>query len=136
VGHRRFAADAANVQPGMTVAVVGDGTVGLSVLSGTDGCEAHHRDERHETRQAGPSSRDHRDRAGESVARIKELTDGIGADAVLRVSARRVDDPAIVRPVGGVGTSASREAKLDFISPGGAVLFCMSVSMAAPPVRR
>ena len=42
-----FAADAASVGPGKTVAVVGDGAVGLlAVLSAqADGRRAHHRDE-------------------------------------------------------------------------------------------
>ncbi len=42
-----FAADAANVKPGMTVAVVGDGAVGLlgCAFRQADGCRADHRDE-------------------------------------------------------------------------------------------
>ena len=42
-----FAADAANVRPGSTVAVVGDGAVGLlaSAFGQADGRRADHRDE-------------------------------------------------------------------------------------------
>ena len=42
-----FAADAANVKPGATVVVVGDGAVGLArrALGEADGCRAHHRHE-------------------------------------------------------------------------------------------
>ncbi len=69
-----FAAEAANVKPGMTVAVVGDGAVGLlGVLSAKQmGAERIIAMSRHEARQK---------LAG--VARIKDLTNGIGADAVL-----------------------------------------------------
>jgi len=42
-----FAADAANVKPGSTVVVVGDGAVGFAwrALREANGCEANHRDE-------------------------------------------------------------------------------------------
>ncbi len=84
-----FAADAANVQPGKTVAVVGDGAVGLlGVLSARQmGAERIIAMSRHETRQK--LARDFgatdivAERGDEGVARIKELTDGIGADSVL-----------------------------------------------------
>jgi threonine dehydrogenase-like Zn-dependent dehydrogenase len=99
-----FAADAANVKPGMTVAVVGDGAVG---------------------------------------ARVKELTDGIGADAVLEcVGTQESMIQAIhsTRPGGGVGyVGVPYEAKLDFISPGGGGgLFFSHVRLhgGPAPVRR
>jgi threonine dehydrogenase-like Zn-dependent dehydrogenase len=84
-----FAAEAANVKPGMTVAVVGDGAVGLlGVLSAKQmGAERIIAMSRHEARQKLAREFGATDivteRGDEGVARIKELTNGIGADAVL-----------------------------------------------------
>ena len=84
-----FAADAANVKPGSTVAVVGDGAVGLlGVLSAKQmGAERIIAMSRHESRQK--LAREFgatdivTDRGEKGVSRIKELTHGIGADSVL-----------------------------------------------------
>jgi len=84
-----FAADAANVKPGKTVAVVGDGAVGLlGVLSAKlMGAERIIAMSRHESRQKLAREFGATDivseRGDEGVARIKELTGGIGADSVL-----------------------------------------------------
>src|SRR5437899_2110787 len=84
-----FAADAANVRPGTTVAVVGDGAVGLlGVLSARQrGAGRIIAMSRHESRQKLAREFGATDivteRGDEGVARIKELTHGIGADAVL-----------------------------------------------------
>jgi threonine dehydrogenase-like Zn-dependent dehydrogenase len=84
-----FAADAANVKPGKTVAVVGDGAVGLlGVLSAKQmGAERIIAMSRHATRQKLAREFGATDivteRGEEGVARIKELTKGVGADAVL-----------------------------------------------------
>ena len=84
-----FAAEAANVKPGMTVAVVGDGAVGLlGVLSAKQmGAERIIAMSRHESRQKLAREFGATDivteRGDEGVARIKDLTDGIGADSVL-----------------------------------------------------
>jgi len=84
-----FAAEAANVKPGMTVAVVGDGAVGLlGVLSAKQmGAGRIIAMSRHESRQKLAREFGATDivteRGDEGVARIKDLTDGIGADAVL-----------------------------------------------------
>lgn len=84
-----FAADAANVKPGSTVAVVGDGAVGLlAVLSAKQmGAERIIAMSRHESRQKLAREFGATDivieRGDEGVARIKELTRGIGADSVL-----------------------------------------------------
>ena len=84
-----FAADAANVKPGKTVAVVGDGAVGLlGVLSAKlMGAERVNAMSRHESRQKLAREFGATDivseRGDEGVARIKELTGGIGADSVL-----------------------------------------------------
>lgn len=84
-----FAADAANVKPGSTVAVVGDGAVGLlAVLSAKQmGATRIIAMSRHESRQKLAREFGATDiaieRGDEGVARIKELTRGIGADSVL-----------------------------------------------------
>jgi len=84
-----FAADAANVSPGKTVVVVGDGAVGLlGVLSarqmGAERIIAMSRHERRQTlaREFGASDIVS-ERGDEGVKRIKEMTGGIGADSVL-----------------------------------------------------
>ncbi len=84
-----FAADAANVKPGATVVVVGDGAVGLlGALSAKQmGAERIIVMSRHETRQklalefGATDIVTERGEAG--VERIKEITGGIGADSVL-----------------------------------------------------
>src|SRR5215472_6519776 len=84
-----FAADAANVKPGGTVVVVGDGAVGLlGVLSARQmGAERIVVMSRHEARQKLAREFGATDivteRGDAGVARIKELTRGIGADSVL-----------------------------------------------------
>lgn len=84
-----FAADAANVKPGSTVAVVGDGAVGLlGVLSAKQmGAKRIIAMSRHASRQKLAREFGATDivteRGDEGVARIKELTNGIGADSVL-----------------------------------------------------
>lgn len=84
-----FAADAANVKPGATVAVVGDGAVGLlGVLSARQmGGERIIVMSRHEARQKLARQFGATDivteRGDEGVDRILDLTDGIGADSVL-----------------------------------------------------
>src|SRR5438046_2891604 len=84
-----FAADAANVKPGSTVAVVGDGAVGLlGVLSAKHmGAERVIAMSRHESRQKLARKFGATDsvteRGDEGVARIRELTGGVGADSVL-----------------------------------------------------
>ena len=84
-----FAADAANVKPGATVVVVGDGAVGLlGVLSAKlMGAERIVAMSRHPTRQKLASDFGATDivteRGDEGVERIMEETRGIGADSVL-----------------------------------------------------
>src|SRR5213595_2025357 len=84
-----FAADAANVKPGSTAVVVGDGAVGLlGVLSAQQmGGERIIVMSRHEKRQK--VARDFgatdivTERGDEGVARIMDMTKGVGADSVL-----------------------------------------------------
>src|ERR1051325_8249651 len=81
-----FAADAANVKPGATVVVVGDGAVGLlGVLSAREmGAARIIAMSRHESRQKLAREFGATDivteRGDEAVGRVRELTKGIGAD--------------------------------------------------------
>src|SRR5213078_2594483 len=84
-----FAADAANVKPGSTGVVVGDGAVGLlGVLSARQmGAERIIAMSRHDSRQK--LARDFGatdiviERGDEGVARVLDMTKGVGADSVL-----------------------------------------------------
>jgi threonine dehydrogenase-like Zn-dependent dehydrogenase len=84
-----FAADAADVKPGSTVVVVGDGAVGLlGVLSAKQrGAERILVMSRHEKRQKLAREFGATDvvveRGDEGVARITDMTGGVGADSVL-----------------------------------------------------
>jgi threonine dehydrogenase-like Zn-dependent dehydrogenase len=106
-----FAADAANVKPRKTVAVVGDGAVGLlGVLSAKQmGAGRIIVMSRHETRQK--LARDFGatdvvpERGDEAVARVKKLTDGVGADSVLEC----------------VGTQESMMQAIRSTRPGGSI---------------
>jgi threonine dehydrogenase-like Zn-dependent dehydrogenase len=106
-----FAADSANVKPGVTVAVVGDGAVGLlGVLSAKQmGAERIIAMSRHQPRQKLAREFGATDivteRGDEGVARIKELTNGSGADAVLEC----------------VGTQESMMQAIRSTRPGGSV---------------
>jgi len=108
-----FAADAANVKPGMTVAVVGDGAVGLlAVLSAKrKGARRIVAMSRHSSRQKLAREFGATDivseRGDEGVARIKDLTQGLGADAVLEC----------------VGTVESMTQAIQAARPGGYVSY-------------
>src|SRR5438309_2466801 len=111
MGTAWFAADAASVKPGSTVAVVGDGAVGLlGVLSAKQmGAERIIAMSRHQSRQKLAREFGATDivteRGDDGVARIKELTDGVGADAVLEC----------------VGTPESMAQAIRSTRPGGSV---------------
>jgi threonine dehydrogenase-like Zn-dependent dehydrogenase len=106
-----FAADAANVKPGATVVVVGDGAVGLlGVLSAKQmGAERIIAMSRHESRQQLAREFGATDivteRGEEGVERIKQLTNGVGADSVLEC----------------VGTQESMLQAINATRPGGSV---------------
>jgi threonine dehydrogenase-like Zn-dependent dehydrogenase len=106
-----FAADAANVKPGSAVVVVGDGAVGLlGVLSAkVMGAERIIAMSRHEKRQQLAQEFGATDivteRGEDGVARIKELTSGIGADSVLEC----------------VGTQESMMQAIQSTRPGGSI---------------
>jgi threonine dehydrogenase-like Zn-dependent dehydrogenase len=84
-----YAADAARVQPGSTVVVVGDGAVGLMGVLAAKQMDASRiiAMSRHKTRQdlaleyGATDIVSERGEAG--ISRIKELTKGVGADSVL-----------------------------------------------------
>ena len=107
-----FGADAANVQPGKMVAVVGDGAVGLcAVLAAKQlGAERIIAMSRHEAREKLALEFGATDlvteRGDEGVARIKDLTDGLGAHSVIEaVGTQEAMTQAIrsTRPGGHVG---------------------------------
>jgi len=106
-----FAADAANVKPGSTTVVVGDGAVGLlGVLSAKQmGAERIVAMSRHKQRQQFAeefgATEIVTERGDKGVARIKELTGGIGADSVLEC----------------VGTEESMMQAIRSARPGGSI---------------
>lgn len=108
-----FAAEAADVKPRATVAVVGDGAVGLlGILSARQlGAERIIAMSRHPARQALAREFGATDvvteRGAEGVARIKDLTGGVGADSVLEC----------------VGTQESMGQAIGAARPGGHVSY-------------
>ena len=138
-----FAADAANVKPGKTVVVVGDGAVGfLGVLSAKQmGAERIIAMSRHPSRQKLAREFGATDivteRGEEGIARIKEMTKGLGADSVLEcVGTQESMLQAIrsTRPGGYVSyVGVPHEVKLD-----GTELFFAEVHLhgGPAPVRR
>lgn len=108
-----FAADAAEVGPGKTVAVVGDGAVGLlGILAAREfGAERIIAMSRHESRQRLATEFGATDivveRGDEGVERVKELTGGYGAHSVIEA----------------VGTQESMMQAIRSTRPGGHVGF-------------
>ncbi|KUN90273.1 IMP dehydrogenase [Streptomyces bungoensis] len=108
-----YAADAAEVKPGSTAVVVGDGAVGLcAVIAAKErGAERIIAMSRHESRQKLAREFGATDivteRGEDGIARIKEMTGGIGADSVLEC----------------VGTEQSMQQALRSTRPGGNVGF-------------
>jgi threonine dehydrogenase-like Zn-dependent dehydrogenase len=138
-----YAAVAANVQPGKTVAVVGDGAVGLlGVLSAKQlSAERIIAFSRHEPRQKLAREFGATDivteRGDNGVAHIQDLTDGIGADAVLEcVGTPEAMTQALrsTRPGGNVGFVGVPHG----VEINGAELFYSHVGLrgGSAPVRR
>src|SRR4051794_19929488 len=138
-----FAAVAADVQPGKTVAVVGDGAVGLlGVLAAQQlGAERIIAFSRHASRQALAREFGATDtvttRGDEGVAEIKELTNGLGAHSVIEaVGTQEAMMQAIraTRPGGHVGyVGVSHDVSL----PGDELFFSEVHLHGGPaPVRR
>jgi threonine dehydrogenase-like Zn-dependent dehydrogenase len=138
-----FAADAANVKPGATVTVVGDGAVGLlGVLAAKQmGAERIIAMSRHESRQKLAREFGATDivseRGLDGVLRVKELTNGVGADSVLEcVGTQEAMTQAVAstRPGGSIGyVGVPHGVSLD-----GADLFFRHVHLhgGPAPVRR
>jgi threonine dehydrogenase-like Zn-dependent dehydrogenase len=138
-----FGAVAADVQPGKTVAVVGDGAVGLlGVLAAKQlGAERIVVFSRHESRQQLAREFGATDivttRGDEGVAEIKELTNGLGAHSVIEaVGTQEAMMQAIraTRPGGHVGyVGVSHDVSL----PGDELFFSEVHLHGGPaPVRR
>ncbi|CAN7665979.1 zinc-dependent alcohol dehydrogenase family protein [Pararhizobium sp. LjRoot235] len=108
-----YAADAARVKPGCTAVVVGDGAVGLmGVLAAKQqGAERIIAMSRHKARQELALEYGATDivteRGDAGVAKVKELTSGVGADSVLEC----------------VGTQESMMQAINCARPGGAIGF-------------
>ncbi|MFD7956552.1 zinc-dependent alcohol dehydrogenase family protein [Streptomyces ardesiacus] len=138
-----WAAEAAEVGPGSTAVVVGDGAVGLcAVIAAKErGAERIIAMSRHEPRQklarAFGATDIVTERGEEGVARIRELTGGIGADSVLEcVGTAQAMGQALhsARPGGNVGfVGVPHEVAVD-----GQELFFSHVGLRGgpAPVRR
>ncbi len=119
-----WAADAAEVEPGSTAVVVGDGAVGLcGVIAAREmGAERIIAVSRHPSRQDLARRFGATDivteRGEDGVARIRDLTGGIGADSVLEC----------------VGTAHAMRQALHSARPGGSVGF-VGVPAASLPAR-
>jgi threonine dehydrogenase-like Zn-dependent dehydrogenase len=138
-----FAADAAAAGPGKTVAVVGDGAVGLlGVLSAKEmGAEriilmSRHADRQELGREFGATDIV-TERGNEGVARIKEMTEGLGAHSVIEAVGTQESMMQAIRAtragghVGFVGVSHGVEI------PGQELFFAEVHLMGGPaPVRR
>ncbi len=138
-----FGADAAAVAPGKTVVIVGDGAVGLSAVIAAKqmGAERIIMMSRHDARQKLAREFGSTDivteRGDEGVARIKELTRGLGAHSVVEaVGSQESMMQAIrsTRPGGHVGfVGVSHGVAL----PGQELFFAEVHLMGGPaPVRR
>lgn len=120
------AAVAAGVREGSTVVVVGDGAVGLCgvLAAATMGAERVVAMSRHEPRQKIATAFGATDlvaaRGEEGAALVLEMTDGVGADAVLEC----------------VGTNASMETAFEVARPGSTVGFVGVPHGVEPPMRR
>ncbi len=138
-----YAAVAAQVQPGMTVAVVGDGAVGLmAVLSAKQmGAERIIIMSRHKARQELALEFGATDiinaRGEDGIKKIKEFTKGVGADAVMEcVGLEQSMKQAIygARPGGSIGyVGVPHGVKFD----GTELFFAQRQMLGGPaPVRR
>ena len=142
LGTGRFGAVAAKVGPGKTVAVVGDGAVGLlGVLAANQlGAERIIVMSRHETRQKLALDFGATDivteRGGEGVAAVKDLPNGFGAHSVIEAVGTResmLQAIGACRPGGHVGYVGVTHGEL----PGDALFFSHVHLHGGPaPVRR
>ncbi len=138
-----FGADAAHVRPGHTVAIVGDGGVGLCAVIAAKqmGAERIIAMSRHEARQKLAREFGATDivteRGDEGVARIKEMTGGLGAHSVVEAVGTQESMMQAIRStrpggyIGYVGVSHGVEL------PGQELFFAEVHLLGGPaPVRR
>lgn len=138
-----FAADAAEVGPGRSVAVIGDGAVGLmGILAAKQmGAEtiiamSRHKDRQKLAREFG-ATHIVEERGDDGVAKVKELTDELGTDSTIEAVGSQesmMQATRSTRPGGHVGyVGVSHDVEL----PGGELFFGLVHLHGGPaPVRR
>ncbi len=138
-----FAADAAQAGPGKTVAVVGDGAVGLmAILAARElGAERIIAMSRHPERQQLARYYGATDiveeRGDEGVARIKELTGGLGAHSVVEAVGTQESFMQAVGATRGGGHLGYVGVNYDVKIPGIELFFAGIHTLGGPaPVRR
>ena len=138
-----FGADAAEVGPGKTVAVVGDGAVGLcAVLAAKQlGAERIIAMSRHEARQQLAREFGATDivteRGDDGVAKIKELTEGLGAHSVIEAVGTQESMMQAIRSTRSGGYVGYVGVAHDVQLPGEELFFAEVHLLGGPaPVRR
>jgi len=138
-----FGAVAADVQPGKTVVVVGDGAVGLlAVLAAKElGAERIIAMSRHESRQKLATEFGATDivieRGNEGVARIKDLTDGLGAHSVIEAVGTQESIMQAIRSARPGGAAGYVGVSHDVQLPGEELFYSHVRLLGGPaPVRR
>lgn len=138
-----FGAVAADVGPGRTVAVVGDGAVGLlGVLAARElGAERIIAMSRHEPRQKLATEFGATDivteRGDDGVARIKDLTGGLGADSVIEAVGTQESMLQAIRSTRPGGAMGYVGVAHDVTLPGEELFFSHVRLLGGPaPVRR
>lgn len=134
-----YAAGAAEVTPGSTAVVVGDGAVGLcGVIAAKElGAERIIAMSRHEPRQNLAREFGATDivaeRGDEGIARVKDLTGGIGADSVLECVGTAEAMRQALQSAVPAATSASSASPTRWPSTGRSCSSPTSACAAAPP---
>jgi threonine dehydrogenase-like Zn-dependent dehydrogenase len=138
-----FGAEAAHVEPGKTVAVVGDGAVGLlAILAARQrGAERIIAMSRHDTRQKLALEFGATDivteRGDEGVAKIKEMTGGLGAHSVIEAVGTQQSIMQAIRSTRHGGYIGSIGAAHDVAIPGNELYYAEVHLFGGPaPVRR
>jgi threonine dehydrogenase-like Zn-dependent dehydrogenase len=138
-----FAADAADVKPGSTAAIVGDGAVGLCAVIAAKqmGAERIVMMSRHETRAALAREFGATDiveeRGDEGVARIKEMTGGLGAHCVVEAVGTQESMMQAIRSARAGGHVGFVGVTHDVAIPGQELFFSEVHLLGGPaPVRR
>jgi threonine dehydrogenase-like Zn-dependent dehydrogenase len=138
-----FAADAAQAGPGKTVAVVGDGAVGLMAILaakrlGADRIIAMSRHPERQKLARYYGATDIVEERGETgIARIKELTDGLGAHSVVEAVGTQESFMQAVGATRGGGHLGYVGVNYDVKIPGIELFFAGIHTLGGPaPVRR